>query len=105
MKPVLVDSEKLDDLTTKEIELVFGYKSDYSKLSKEDLEFIIESCRTYRNFKTEELISLLRGNDKISSKKKKRFELSRTERIKRLGQGFSIQAFEPLLKPLTDWFY
>lgn len=102
MKPVLVDSKKLDDLMTKEVEMVFGYKDDYTKLDLHDLEFITQKCKNYENFTVQELTSLCKG---VSQKEVTKFQLSRTERLKRLGQGFSIQAFEALLKPLTEWFH
>lgn len=91
LRPVLVDNHTLDDISTEELELIFGYQRNYTKLTKSDIQKLTEDGQPLQNLKD-------------VTKRIKNSEISRTQRIKRLGQGFCIQAFVPLLKPLTHIF-
>lgn len=91
LKPVLVDNNILDDIRTEELELIFGYQRNYTQLTINDIEKLTEHGQPLQDLKD-------------ARKKLKNSEMSRTQRIKRLGQGFSIPAFVPLLKPLTHMF-
>lgn len=103
LKPVLVDGKHLDDLSTKEVERVFGYPADYTRLETSDLRKILGNCTDYEHLTMEDLVTMVKGH--VPSKAKiENFMLSRTARLQRLGQGFAIQAFEPLLKPLKNIF-
>lgn len=85
---MLVENKFFHDILTEELEKIFGYPTDYTRLTLNDIQKLAENIQDFE----------------AVAEKMKSNEISRTQRIKRIGQGFSIQAFVPLLKPLTHIF-
>lgn len=96
MKPVLVDGENFDEISIEELEAVFGYPRKYTELRVFDATQVVDKLQKC-GLPSEQLERYVLSNFKNS-------EISRTDRVKRMGQGFSVQAFVPLLKPLTHIF-
>lgn len=96
-KCVVVNDDDEDDLSINEIEKVFGLPVDYTAIDYESLESIKQNCQNYSEISFESLKNMVRKKPN-SIEQCLRFD----ERLKRIAQGFSIQAFVALLTFLKE---
>lgn len=97
---VKVDEVVDDDLSIGKIEKVFGLSVNYTAISVETLESIQQNCQDYSNATLDSL-----KMDVYQMERNVAQCLKVKERLKRIAQGFSIQAFVHLSKFSKDYGY
>lgn len=98
IKPIIEDDRSVD-IQTKELENVFGFPIDYTELTMEDAKNSIKKLKKLGHC----CQNLEKFCETVMARKRNHL-ISRSDRVRCLGQGFSIPAFVALLKPLAHFF-